>query len=170
MTTYQFAPGAVRTLCDLMVVHRRFRSSLNPESVYVLYGLRRENRPTLVYRAELVPNSHPEPVEGFQVRRDDLEMLTATVHEDWPWQEVVGVLHTHEDRATPGPSAEDMEGVVHDHLHGILCPYASALVFYDQDGAIARFDLYMDQGTPKFTNQDGLPLLGTTITEGHETT
>ena len=166
MTIYRISRAVADDLRDLLVVHQRFRTSTNPESVYILFGTRRADGFTTVEKLASVENTHADPVNGFEVRRKDL----GRVHETFPDKEVVGVIHTHEDRQAPRPSAEDMAGVREDHLHGILCPYHSALVFYDEDGTVRRFTPTQGQH-PEFMDDDGHTLTTTAIiTEGHETT
>lgn len=166
MTIYRISRAVADDLRDLLVVHQRFRTSTNPESVYILVGTRRADGFTTVEKLSTVDNTHADPVNGFEVRRRDLEHVL----EAFPGKEVVGVIHTHEDRQAPRPSAEDMAGVREDHLHGILCPFHSALVFYDEDGTVRRFT--PTQGKhPEFMDDEGHTLTTTDIiTEGHETT
>ena len=166
MNIYRNSRSVADDLRDLMVVHQRFRTSTSPESVYILFGTRRTDGFTTVESLAAVDNTHPDPVSGFEVRRRDLEH----VQEAFPEKEVVGVIHTHEDRQAPRPSAEDMAGVRDDHLHGILCPFHSALVFYDEDGTVRRFTPTRGKH-PEFEDDDGHTLTTTAIiTEGHETT
>lgn len=167
MFAFKFVGASVQQVIDVMYVHHVFRSARNTESTYLLYG-RKEDDLAQVYRIASVPNTHPDPVAGFEVRQSDITRASSRLQERMPWLTVVGVLHTHEDRTEPAPSLEDIDGAVSGYVHGIVSPFYRSLLFYDEHGFIDRFDL-RDEESITFNNAEGDPLLGTRIAQSPAT-
>lgn len=154
MTTFRFRSSGITELSTILTLHQSFISAENPESVYVLYGKRREDAVD-VYRSVMVHNSHPEPVNGFQVRREDLDDASVHLLTAEPWLEVVGVVHTHEGPEAPRPSQVDIVDAVPGHLHAIVCPQHNAVVFYD---GLGTHSVYTQVRGGKFVSADGADL------------
>lgn len=159
MTDYRITEKGVSELRTIVMLHQNFTSALNPESVYVLYGRRQDDGTVDVTHSVMVHNSHPSPVDGFQVRRSDLEEASVHLLAAEPDLEVVGVAHTHEGPEDPAPSREDIRNVAAGHLHAVVSPQHSAIVFY---GAAGETLLYHLVGQT-FKDGQGQPL-GRTIT------
>lgn len=159
MNPFRFHPTGLTELRTIMQIHQNFISGENPEGVYVLYGLRRTST-TDVTRSVQVHNSHPEPTEGFQVRRSDLDLASVHLLEAEPFLEPVGVVHTHEGPEAPGASVQDVQSAVDGYLHIVLCPRYRTIVVYDAHAVIARFTM-TDEGAfidPEGVSLSGLPL------------
>ena len=135
-----FTVKGVDELRTIAQIHQSFISSENPESVYVLYGKRGPGT-GYISHSVLVHNSHPEPLDGFQVRRHDLDEASAHLLTAEPALVPLGVIHTHEDAALPAPSDADVREIVPGYIHLVLCPRYKTYVVYDQSGELDQYQL-----------------------------
>lgn len=163
-----FTVRGVDELRTLILIHQNFISSENPESVYVLYGKSGMGTGYITHSV-LVHNSHPEPREGFQVRRKDLDEASAHLIDAEPAMVPLGVVHTHEGPEDAWPSRVDFESASPDHLNLVLSPRHATYAVFDRDGTVETYQLHRDDLVNRQGESLSTKMFHTTTPEGHDT-
>lgn len=146
-TIYTLSNAAITALESIIIGSYRERDAeYQEEAVWLIYGYT-SDQGIVIEKFMDCPNAHEDPLFYFGVDKREAESITSGVQLDRPELDLVGCLHTHEDKGNKGPSWPDVNSARAGTINAVVCVYDRSVSFYDDHGFIIKFKLH--KGTLK---------------------